>query len=178
VVRNCLRLTDAADRARVPSRSTTRLRIKPRPGATGLSLSREKTKRAPHPRPLSRKGARGEGEREAGRLGIPKLRCAPNWAMGSQPVGPQREERQRGRVAAALRFAEAPECTLRWRSPVHAALTRNALRRKQPHCRDAIGGFRKAARPVTPATFGGIRAVSDPSSCRTMSPTSCRSVGE
>jgi hypothetical protein len=49
--------------------------------------SGEKTKRTPHPLPLSRKG-RGE-KKQMGRLGIPGLRCAPTWAIGSQPVGPQ-----------------------------------------------------------------------------------------
>src|ERR1700734_3610842 len=47
--------------------------------------------------------AREEGRREkGGRPGIPGLRCAPTWAIGSQPVGPQHDSGPFPRFRATL----------------------------------------------------------------------------
>lgn len=122
----------------------------------------------PHPRPLSppcrrpplrqRPGAdaiRGEGGMTKGTNGIPGLRCAPTWARGSQPVGPQDEERKftahsrsLGRVPGALRPAEAPECALRQRSRKDLRLrTRNAPQCKQPQSPKCHRGLPQGGAP-------------------------------
>jgi hypothetical protein len=90
---------------------------------------------------------RGEGGRKNGgcRVGIPGLRCAPTWAIGSQPVGPQDEEQ---RVARALRPAEArgvPMTGTKRRAALNSALPL-VQRASSPRCRR---GLRKRSAPPT-----------------------------